>query len=285
MIEFRGAAQRLRDDDLPRVGAIIGVGEDEIHAVIDVEAAGSGFDKLGRPKMLFEPHLFWRNLPPARRDEASRRGVAYPAWRRSYPPDSYPRLEIAMTIDETAALKSSSWGLGQVLGEHHARLGYPTVQGMVIAFTQSEAAQLEGMVRFIQSAGLDRHLRAHNWAAFAFGYNGAGYRLNAYDTKLAASYARWSRIKDTPYRAIGGADEWRDDKAPMPKPEPALGVAPPDQSGPQLTPAQKGGIGTVVAGWVAGVWAFVLDHPWATAGASIAAGLLIYAIIKSRKDR
>lgn len=52
-----------------------------------------------------------------------------------------------------------------------------------------------------------------------------------------------------------------------------------------LTPAQKGGIGTVVAGWIAGLWAFVLDHPWATAGASIAAGLLIYAIIKSRKDR
>ncbi|WP_280141978.1 N-acetylmuramidase domain-containing protein [Methylobacterium sp. yr668] len=57
----------LLDLDLPRVGYTTGVGEDEIHAVIDVEAAGNGFDKLKRPKMLFEPHRFYANLSGEKR--------------------------------------------------------------------------------------------------------------------------------------------------------------------------------------------------------------------------
>ena len=57
-MNFRGKAKRLDDIDLPRIGARIGVGEDEMHAILDVEAAGSGFDAQDRIKMLFEPHVF-----------------------------------------------------------------------------------------------------------------------------------------------------------------------------------------------------------------------------------
>jgi hypothetical protein len=71
MIEFRGPAKRLDDIDLPRIGHEIGVGEDEIHAVLTVESSGSGFDAKGRPKMLFEPHVFYRNLSGANRDRVS----------------------------------------------------------------------------------------------------------------------------------------------------------------------------------------------------------------------
>ena len=41
-----GRAKRLDDIDLPKIGAMIGVGEDELHAVIDVESRGTSF---GRP--------------------------------------------------------------------------------------------------------------------------------------------------------------------------------------------------------------------------------------------
>ena len=54
--DFKGRAKKLEDTDLPRIAASIGCGEDEVHMLIDVEAAGSGFDTAGRPKMLFEPH-------------------------------------------------------------------------------------------------------------------------------------------------------------------------------------------------------------------------------------
>ena len=122
---FKGAATPLADIDLPRIGAMVGVGEDELHAIIDVESSGSGFDRLGRPKMLFEPHVFWRHLGPgAKRDRAASLGIAYAKWKPgNYPSDSYPRLAQACDIDVEAALKSASWGLTQILGENHVDLG------------------------------------------------------------------------------------------------------------------------------------------------------------------
>jgi hypothetical protein len=53
------------------------------------------------------------------------------------------------------------------------------------------------MVEFIKSEHLDDDLRRHSWASFARGYNGPGYRKNQYDTKLAAAFAKWSKIPDT----------------------------------------------------------------------------------------
>lgn len=197
---FIGAAKRLTDHDLPRIGATIGVGEDEIHAILDVEASGSGFDALKRPKMLFEPHVFYRNLKGSQREIAVRAGLAYPTWKAgAYPKDSYPRLLQAMEIDETAALKAASWGLGQILGENHIAAGYQTPQRMVQAFMESEAAQLDGMVQFIRHNKLAGHLKSHDWAAFARGYNGPRYAEHGYDRRLAAAYAKWKRIRDTPW--------------------------------------------------------------------------------------
>jgi len=205
-MNFKGKANRIDDIDLPTVGAMIGVGEDEIHAVLDVETNGSGFDKQGRPKMLFEPHVFWRELGPgAKRDRAAREYLAYPKWKRDYPPDSYPRLMNAMAIDETAALRSASWGLGQVMGFNHLAAGFVSPQAMVAAFADDEENHLAGMIRFIKANKLDGALRRHDWAAFARGYNGAGFAKNGYDKKLAAAFAKWQRIPDTPFPNVVAA--------------------------------------------------------------------------------
>lgn len=213
---FVGRALRLSDLDLPRIGHRIGVGEDEIHAVIDVEAAGGGFDGRARPKMLFEPHVFYRNLSGAKRDRAVASGLAYKTWKPgAYPKDSYPRLEQAMAIDETAALKSASWGLGQVLGENFVAAGYVSPQQMVVAFVEGgEAEHLEAMIAFIEANHLDDELRAHNWAGFARGYNGASYAKHGYHTKLAAAFAKWRKIRDTPWSPED--DRQEADKLPTP---------------------------------------------------------------------
>lgn len=199
-LSFRGAAKRLDDIDLPKLGARIGVGEDEIHAFLDVETRGHGFDDLGRPIILFEPHVFYRNLGGTKLNQAVREGLAYRRWgTKPYPKDSYPRLVKACAIDESAALKSCSWGLGQVLGENHEAAGFTTVQDMIAAMMADEEAQLEASVNFIIANHLDDELRAHNWAGFANGYNGSSFRKNRYDVKLAEAFAKWSRIKDTRY--------------------------------------------------------------------------------------
>jgi hypothetical protein len=198
---FKGRAVKLADIDLPRVGYTIGVGEDEIHAVIDVETAGGGFDKLGRPKMLFEPHVFYRNLVGSDRAHAVQLGIACEKWKPgNYPVDSYPRLTAALAINETAALKAASWGLGQILGENYVAAGYDSPQHMIVAFVENgEGEHLDAMIRFIVETHLDDEIRAHNWAAFARGYNGPKYAQNSYDTKLATAFAKWAKIKDTPW--------------------------------------------------------------------------------------
>ena len=52
-------------------------------------------------------------------------GLAYPKWgERPYPSDSYPRIMAAGAIDLQAALKATSWGMGQILGENYAAAGF-----------------------------------------------------------------------------------------------------------------------------------------------------------------
>lgn len=203
---FRGAVVRLSDTDLPRIGAGIGVGEDELHAFLDVETSGGGYDDQGRPKILFEPARFYANLPADKRAQAMAAGLAAPKWGQiPYGPQSsqYPRLLKAMAIDETAALKSASWQIGQVLGENHLAAGYDTVQAFVADIVNGgEAAGLQAAVNFIKANHLDDELRDHNWAAFARGYNGPGYRKNAYDTKLAARFKWWQGKPDTPWKPV-----------------------------------------------------------------------------------
>jgi hypothetical protein len=197
---FQGAAKRLEDLDIPRIGSRINVGEDEIHAFMEVEANGSGFDAQGRPKALFEPHVFYRNLSGEERQRAVDEGLAYARWRRgNYPTDSFPRIKAAMRINQAAALKATSWGATQILGENYRMVGYATVEDMVSAFMDDEENHLEAMVNFLIASGIDDDLREHRWEIVARVYNGPKYAEHNYHGRMAAAFAKWQRIADTPY--------------------------------------------------------------------------------------
>lgn len=214
-----GAARRLDDIDLPTIGKMISVGEDEVHAILDVESSGSGFDAKGRVKILFEPHIFYRELGPGtKRDKAVAQGLAYPAWKRDYPSDSYPRLIAAIAIDREAAFRSASWGLPQMMGFNCRACGYPSAESMVAAFAADEENQLRAMIDFIKSKGLDDELRRHDWAGFAKGYNGPGFAQNRYDAKLKERFEHWQKIKDTPMAQNKPVEAIQPQPAPMPAP-------------------------------------------------------------------
>lgn len=226
-INFNGAAIKLTDTDLPELGSAIGVGEDEIHAFLDTESRGTGFDRNKRPTMLFEPHIFYRQLTGDQLTRAINGGLAYRNWgEKPYPADSYPRLMAAMQINETAALCSASWGYGQILGINHAEVKYATVQEMVVAFCESEKNQVRAIIDFLMTNHLDTALRAHDWAHLAAGYNGAGYAKNGYDKKLAANFAYWQAIKDTPWSPAPKTAPPAPGTAPM-APRPVKPVTPP----------------------------------------------------------
>lgn len=290
---YKGAAKRLDDIDIPKIGAEIGVGEDELHAFMDVEAAGAGFDANGRVKMLFEPHVFYRELGPGKkRDRAVKDGLAYAKWRPGgYPTDSYPRLMAAMQIDETAALRSASWGLGQIMGFNCAAVGYATPQAMIKAFAADEEHQLRAVVAFLKKKGLAPALKAHNWLKIERVYNGGGFR-GTYAAKMAAAFARWQKIKDTP---------WTPTPEPMPllTPEPEIEVIPaPAEEGPspnteplvtERKPVLKHRrVWATIAGFTGGGGAFSLASlaafEWQAVavivGAAVAVALFFWAIYR-----
>lgn len=235
---FRGAAKRLDDIDLPKLGHQLGVGEDELHAFLDVETRGSGFDPQGRPRILFERHKFYKYVPAEKRAEAVNAGLASKT-PGGYGKESeqYDKLLRAVAIDRKAALYSCSWGLGQVMGFNHLLAGYSTVDEMVEAFMADEENHLQAAVNFIKNTGLADKLRRHDWAGFANGYNGENYRINQYDEKLADAYRKWSRIKDTPW-APGEPDSALQ---PVPAPsEPPKVQTPPVATPEPATPEPKG---------------------------------------------
>ena len=201
MTPWIGAAKKIEDIDIPRIGHEIGVGEDELHAVMDVEARGTGFDSQGRVIMLYEPHIFNREVDPSLRADAVAQGLAYTKWgAKPYPKSSYPIFERAIGMDRDAGFRSASWGFGQIMGFNCKLAGYTSAEAMVAAFADDEETHLQAMVRFIKNAGLDDELRRHDWDGFARGYNGASYAKHGYHTRLAARYKFWASKPDTPWK-------------------------------------------------------------------------------------
>lgn len=193
------AAKWIRQTDLQSTAADLKVPVATVRAVYKVESGGSGFWGL-KPKILFEGHVFWRRLVArGKRPAALQLGfedVLYPTWDRSKyvgGPAEYGRLQRAREIDESAALESASWGLFQIMGYHATELGYEDVESFVTAMTEREGTQLDAFGRFVSRARfrgqtLVHWLQVRDWASFAEGYNGSGYRVNAYDIKLQRAY-------------------------------------------------------------------------------------------------
>lgn len=192
----------LKDADYHDAARDLGVEVAVMRAVTAVEARGRGYiDGTDLPIILFEGHHFSR-LTGGRYDRDFP-SVSYGRWDRSKYKGGrgeYDRLRQAIKAHESKpepALMSTSWGLFQIMGFNYAKVGYGSVVDFVNAMAGSERAQLQAFVAFIRTTGLADELRKHDWAAFAKAYNGAGYKANKYDTKLAAAFARErARLQD-----------------------------------------------------------------------------------------
>lgn len=202
--DFKGAARPLDTFDVAQLAHRIAVSEDHFQAFLNVESRSRGFDREGRPIILNEPHVFYRNLSGAKRDEAVRKGLAYRRWgEKPYPPsqdERYAWLRQACEIDETAALKSCSYGMSQILGENFSMVGYATVAQMVKAFMDDEEEHIEAMMKFILASGIDDDIRAERWEIVARVYNGPGYKKNRYHIKMAQEFAKLRGIPDSGWK-------------------------------------------------------------------------------------
>ncbi len=190
---FEGKALPLSPQGISSALGRLGVDAPVLWAVLTVETSGCGFLPDRRPKILFERHWFNRltdgrfdNQAP---DISNSRAGGYGSGGAF----QYERLVRAMALDRAAALKSTSWGLGQVMGFNATKVGYADVEALVSAAQASEDAQLNAMVGFIQQANIARYLKQLDWAKFAFHYNGQDFQKNRYDEKLDLCHRRYKQ--------------------------------------------------------------------------------------------
>jgi len=210
-LPFPCTATPLSADGVQTAIDTLGVDAATLWAMLRVETKGCGYLASRRPQILFERHLFsqltngaWDATAPDISDpqpggygaggefQYTRLGEAYSINPADPDDPSVP------TDTRTAALQSASWGLGQVLGTNAASVGFVSVQDMVTAMADSEDAQLQAVVGFIQANNLQAPLQQQDWATYARRYNGPSYAKNQYDTKLAQAYALFQDATKVP---------------------------------------------------------------------------------------
>lgn len=193
--------ENLKENDFQRVADWLGVEMAVVKAVQTVETGGrGGFVAPGRPVILFEGHIFWRELKKQGLDPekyvAGNENILYPKWEKGHYYGGireYERLEKARKIHKEAADASTSWGMFQVMGFNYVMCGYGSVDEMVKDMCTGEDKQLEAFARFVKLTGLRPNLERKDWTGFAKRYNGSGYAQNQYDKKLEEAYRRLAK--------------------------------------------------------------------------------------------
>jgi hypothetical protein len=208
MATFAGPGKPLTQQVLDEAGAIVGIPNAAVWAVIMVESSGAGFQPDRRPKILFERHLFHRAT-------AGKFDVGHPDISRKSAggygaggAHQYDRLDEAIALNRKAALASASWGLGQMLGSNFAVAGFASVDDMIAKMVLSERHQLLGMFNFIKGNNLGKHLQNRDWVKFARGYN-ADQLQNR--TAIPTSWTRHSKLSARAARPTSacGWRSWR----------------------------------------------------------------------------
>src|SRR6201995_1072535 len=119
--DFVGRSRALSRTGFSTVGQTLSVKAPALWSVLSVETSGCGFLADRRPQILFERHYF-HQLTGGRFDDGD---ISDPP-AGGYCPSGAPqcdRLAGAIALDRTAALKSASWGLGQIMGDNFKMAG------------------------------------------------------------------------------------------------------------------------------------------------------------------
>ncbi|EON77111.1 Putative phage-encoded peptidoglycan binding protein [Lunatimonas lonarensis] len=182
-----------------------------VKAVIAVESSGRGHLADGRAKILFEGHVFWRNLERLGESPQNyvkgNEDILFQKWTRAHYKGGsreYDRLERAISIHPQAAVYAASWGMFQILGEnldgYIKGRKYKDTEDFVKHQHESEYFHLLDFLEFIRSKTSrgnklidyisEGRSGDYDWEAFAFGYNGSGYAVSQYHTRMKVAYEK-----------------------------------------------------------------------------------------------
>lgn len=182
----------------------LGCEPEVIEAVVIQEIGGktSTFTSGGktRLKILFERHVFWRELENRgsdprdliRRDPTLSEIISQqPFGKYGNFATQYRRRERAAGINREAALAACSYSAFQIMGNNFKAAGYETVGDFVDAMERCEPeTHLDAFVSFCKINNLDKFLQARDFESFARHYNGPRYYKRGYHISLARHYQR-----------------------------------------------------------------------------------------------
>lgn len=188
----------LNSSDYKTVSELLDIEIASLKAIQEVETGGrGGFFKEGYPSILFEGHIFWRELEKRGIDpELHIKGnedILYSKWTRKYYKGGikeYARLEKAREINKEAADSSASWGMFQIMGFNYQSCGVSSLEEFIKYMHKDEFSQLVLTSNFLHKTKLYKFLQTKEWDKFAKGYNGPAYKENKYDIKLEKAYTK-----------------------------------------------------------------------------------------------
>lgn len=191
-------APKVTHTDIVGIASRLAVSIYQVQAVTETEARGSGWDRQGRLKALWERHYMWKRIrksvpllsnpkPGGYTLDADRDGIN----------DSWEKIADAACKWGIVAFECASFGMFQIMGAWWKDLGYASAIDFAWELSQSEYANYEALARYVEKNNLLPAMRKissrseHN-KAFARGYNGPAYAKNNYHQKLARAMIRLS---------------------------------------------------------------------------------------------
>jgi uncharacterized protein YgiM (DUF1202 family) len=168
-------------------------------AVLCVESSGKGFEKNNKDRMIirFENHKFWTYWGKDNTESfhkyfkyGEKKNGKVQVWLGHYwrkddkgewqtfhgsQLKEWQVLDFSRSLDDTAALYSISMGAPQIMGFHHHRIGYATVQEMFEKFSGDIRYHIKGLFDFLDKPMINA-LRKRDFVAFAGYYNGTGQK-------------------------------------------------------------------------------------------------------------
>jgi hypothetical protein len=166
-----------------------------IMAFLETETGGKGFNDDGKIIIQFEPSWFKKLAPYAPSGLWSLNGVEVQS-------KEWLAFNDAFSKNQDGAMKSTSIGLGQIMGFQYSILGYKTVGEMWDDAKKSLDRQIWQVIKFRTSnPKLLSYLVAENWDGVATIYNGAYYKQMAikwkrepYDITLSKNYLKYKSM-------------------------------------------------------------------------------------------
>lgn len=200
----RTSDQSVTVEDLKKLSDQFSIDLPSLRAILKVEAGGRAWNPSGTIKMLFEGHIFGQLTQY--KFNRSHPDISAGSWSEGrkyylYGDREYSRLLKAVDLDRTAALRSASWGLGQIMGFNAEKCGYSGVEDMIQLFLNSEVEQVRGIFKFLEATPYIHHqsrrligeslldaIRNKDWSSFAYCYNGPRFEEHGYHIKIQKAY-------------------------------------------------------------------------------------------------